>query len=157
MAGNAAGRIGDRVFDMANSAGRSTPALQCGAMTEGAGPLDVAGVEMADGVTALDTAALIADGFAIPVAQILGVRIGHLDRMGRPGVMAVFEAGEGGIEIIVATQGALTPRFEISQGDIESNIAPRPAPLTVAALASGDVPAGGAAVVDRIAPGQVSG
>ena len=157
MAGNAAGRIGDRVFDMANSAGRSTPALQCGAMTEGAGPLDVAGVEMADGVTALDTAALIADGFAIPVAQILGVRIGHLDRMGRPGVMAVFEAGEGGIDIIVAAEGALTAGFEITQGDVEGGIAPGTTFLPMAPLASGDVPAGGAAVVDRIAPGQVSG
>lgn len=152
MAGNTPFRIGDRIFDVANNASRSAPPLKRGAVTDSTGPLDVTGVVMADGVAALDAVTLIADGFAVPVAQILGGRIVHPDRVGRPRVMAVFEAGEGGIKIIVAPHGTLATRLKIPQREIESNIAPRPAFLPMAALTGSNVSASRVTMINRIAP-----
>lgn len=154
MAGNATFGVGDRVLDVADKAGRADPTLKLRPMAKGARPLQIAGIGMADHVDQILATAAVGDCLSVPVPQVLGGRISHLDRMGRTRVMAVFEAGEGGIDVVMATQGTLAPRLKIAQGDIESNIAPRTAPLTMAPLASGDIPAGGAAVVDRVAPGQ---
>jgi len=155
MAGNAAFGVGDRVLDVADKAGRADPALELRPVAKGTSPLQIAGVGMADLVDQILATATVGDCLSVPVPQVLGGRISHLDRMGRTRVMAVFEAGEGGIEVVVATQDTLATRLKIAQGDIESNIAPQPTFLPMAALASGDIAAGGAAMIDRITPRQV--